>query len=172
MLHSYTENIHSYPIIYIITVCYCPFFSFPAGLLTPLLQVLPLAAARYNDFAKDDTPFSVVIIADGFYLSSGFLNVLLYRYTRPYLLPHRMDSVDDQSIMLEAEVANGQNYLTNPCFVGSVMEIKPEYEPSEITHPQNETYLTNALTASPVRYENYIRDESTEAGATNIDDDT
>ena len=154
-------------------------FSFHAGQLTTLLQVLPLAAARYNDFAKDNTPFSVVIVADGFYLSSGLLNVLLYQYTRPYLLPHRMDSVDDQSIMLEAEVGNGQNYLTGSAFVGSVMEIRPvdaEYEASEITHHQNGPYqgpyLTDALTTSPISDVNHLRDESTEAGTTNIDDET
>jgi len=108
----------------------------------------------------------VVILADGFYLSSGFLNVLLYRYTRPYLLP--LDSVDDQSIML-AEIANSQNYLTGPAFVGSVMEIKPAdpaYEASE-----NGSYRTYALTTSPVRDEKHIRDESTGASAANIDDD-
>jgi hypothetical protein len=147
---------------------YVPFFfPFPAGLLTTLLQVLPLAAARYNDFARGDTPFSVVILADGFYLSSGFLNVLLYRYTRPYLLP--LDSVDDQSIVLRTEIANNQNYLTGPAFVGSVMEIKPAdpvYEASE-----NGTYRTYALTASPVRDDKHIRDDSIGASATNINDD-
>jgi hypothetical protein len=150
------------------------FFSFPAGLLTTLLQVLPLAAARYNDFAKGNTPFSVVILADGFYLSSGFLNVLLYRYTRPYLLP--LDSVGDQPIVLDA---NSQNHITGSGFrgfVGSVMDLKPVdpvYEASEITHHQNGTYRTSsyALTASPVRNEIHIRDDSTGASATNIDVD-
>lgn len=139
-----------------------------------LLQVLPLAAARYNDFAKGNTPFSVVILADGLYLSSGFLNVLLYWYTRPYLLPHLMDSVDDRSIVLDAETPNSQNHLTGSGFVGSVMDIKPAdpvYEASEITHYQNGTYMTYALTASPVRDEIHIGDESTGVGATNIDDD-
>jgi hypothetical protein len=140
-------------------------FSFPVGLLTTLLQVLPLAAARYNEFAKDDTPFPVVMLADGFYLSSGLLNVLLYWYTRPYLLPHRMDSVDDQSIMLDAEIANSQNHLTSSGFVGSVMNIKAA-DPEE-----NGIYKTNALMASPIRDEKHIRDGSTEAGATDTDDD-
>lgn len=141
------------------------FISCWTKLLTTLLQVLPLAAARYNDFAKGDTPFTVVIFADGFYLSSGFLNVLLYRYTRPYLLP--LDSVNDQPIVLDA--ANSQTYFTGPAFVGSVMEIKPAdpvYEASE-----NGTFRTYALTASPVRDEKHIRDESTGASATNINDD-
>jgi len=154
--HTLAYKMLAYPIIYIITV-------------------LPLAAARYNDFAKGDTPFFVIILADGFYLSSGFLNVLLYRYTRPYLLPHRMDSVDDQSIVLHAEIANSQNnHLTGSGFVGSVMDIKPAdsvYEASEITNHQNGTYRTYALSASPVRDEIHIRDESTGASATNIDDD-
>ena len=138
-----------------------------------LLQVLPLAAARYNDFAKDNTPFSVVILADGFYLSSGFLNVLLYRYTRPFLLPYRMDSVEDQSIVLGAQTANSQNYFTNSDFVGSVTVIRPAaaFEASEITQHQNETYRTDVLTASPVCDGKYIRDKSTEASGFSIDDD-
>ena len=141
---------------------------FPAG-LTTFLQVLPLAAARYNDFAKDDTPFPVVILADGFYLSSGFLNVLLYWYTRPYLLPYHMDSVDYQSIVLGSEEAN--NHLTSSGFTGSVMETRqanPVYKTSGITHQNGTNYRTDASMASPVRD---ITDEPTEGGATNIDDD-
>lgn len=133
-----------------------------------LLQVLPLAAARYNEFVKNNTPFPVVILADGFYLSSGFLNVLLYWYTRPYLLPHRMDSVDDLSIVLGTD---GQAHLIGSGFVASVRPVDLVLEASEITHHQNGTYRTNALTASPVRAENHIRNESTEAGATSTDDD-
>ena len=149
------------------------YFHFLPNLLTTLLQVLPLAAARYNDFAKGDTPFSVVILTDGFYLSSGFLNVLLYRYTRPYLLPHR---IDNQSIVLDAEISNSQNHLNYSGFVGSVMDLKPAdpvYEASsEITRHQDGTYTTYESTASPVRDEiHHIRDESTGASATNVDDD-
>lgn len=141
---------------------------FLAGLLTALLQVLPLAAARYNDFAKGDTPFSVIILADGFYLSSGFLNVLLYRCTRPYLLP--LDNVNDQSIVLDAEIANSLNHLTSPAsgFVGSVMDLKPADPIHEAS--ENGAYRNYALTASPVRDEMHIRD-STGTGVTNIDDD-
>lgn len=148
------------------------FTSFPAGLLLTMpVQVLPLAAARYNDFAKGDTPFSVLVLADGFYLLSGFFNVLLYWYTRPYLLPHR---VERRSMVLDAERANSQNHLTSSGFVGSVMEIKPAdpvYEAPEITHHQNGTYQTPPLTASPVRDEIHIGDESTGASATNMEYD-
>lgn len=150
--HTLAYKMLAYPVIYIITV-------------------LPLAAARYNDFAKGDTPFSVVILADGFYLSSGFLNVLLYRYTRPYLLPHRFNN---QSIVLDAAIINSQNHPTCSGFVGSVMDIKPAdpaYEASEIIHHRHGTYGTHELTASPVRDEIHIRDESTRASVTNVDDD-
>jgi hypothetical protein len=114
------------------------FFSFPARLFTTLLQGLPIFVARRYVFT---TPSSVIILADCFYLSYGFLNVILYRYTRPYLLPRRMDSVDDQSvIVLNAEVANSQNHFTSSGFVGSVPRI-------------------------------YIKDESTGDGVTNIEND-
>ena len=130
-----------------------------------LVQVLPLAVARCNDFAKGDTPFS----GRRFYLLSGGFNVLLYWYTRPYLLPHR---VERQSMVLDAERANSQNHLTSSGFVGSVMEIKPAdpvYEAPEITHHQNGTYQTSPLTASPIRDEIHIRDVSTGVGATNME---
>jgi hypothetical protein len=85
-------------------------------LLTSTFQVLPLAAARYNDFAKGDsanaTPFSVLVLADGFYLISGFLNVILYAYIRPDLLPHDMDC-DDQSITLDSNLIRAQSHLGN-----------------------------------------------------------
>jgi hypothetical protein len=112
----------------------------------------------------------VVILADGFYLSSGLLNVLLYRCTRPYLLP--LDSVNDQSIVLDAEIANSQHHLTSPGFVGSVMDLKPADPVPEAS--ENGTDRTYALTASPLRDEVHIRDESTGTGATNnyiVDDD-
>jgi hypothetical protein len=160
-------------------------FLFPTRLHTAPLQVLPLAAARYNDFAKDDTPLSVVILADGFYLSSGFLNVLLYWYTLPYLLPHRMNGFDDRSIVLDAEMANNQNHLSSSGAVGnnhhtpgndSVIDIKAAdpvsvYEASGIEYHQNGSSRTYPLTASPVRDNIHIRDEWTGDSATNIDDD-
>jgi hypothetical protein len=85
-----------------------------------------------------------------------------------------MDSFDDHSIVLDAGIANSQNYFNNSGFVGSVMDIKPAdpvYEASEISRYQNGTYRTYTLTASPVRDEIHIRDEMTGASATNIDDD-
>ncbi|KAI9512852.1 hypothetical protein F5148DRAFT_1160377 [Russula earlei] len=90
--HILAYKMLAYPIIYIITV-------------------LPLAAARYNSFAGRDTPFAVVVLADGFYLSSGFLNVLLYRYTRPFLLPQRTNSIDGQSMVLHS---NGRIHIPSP----------------------------------------------------------
>ena len=151
---------------------YIPFFfSFPAGLLTALLQVLPLAAARYNDFTKGDTPFAVVVLADGFYLSSGFL-----RYTRPYFLPHRVDSFDNQSIVLDTEIPNDQTHLSSSGVVSNnpVMELKPAdpvYEAPGIVYHRNRSSGVYPLTTSPVRDNTHMRDASAGDGATNIDDD-
>lgn len=69
-----------------------------------------MAAARYNDFAKNDTPFGVVVLADGFYLLSGLLNVILYKYTRPYLLPHSYNS-GNHSFALHSDLTPSQNNL-------------------------------------------------------------
>jgi hypothetical protein len=166
-IFTVTNTTHSYPIIYIITAC--PFaFSFPRGLLISALQVIPLAAARYNTFAKGDnaTPFYVIVFADGFYLSSGFLNVALYRYTRPYLLPHRMDSLDNQSFVLRSELGDSQTHLPSSDVVGNNHHAPgndPAYEVSEFAQHQGGT----PLTASPGR----VHDELTGGDAANIDDD-
>jgi hypothetical protein len=63
-----------------------------------------LSAARYNelDKPKSHTPIGVVVFTDGLYLLSGLLNVMLYVYIRPDLLPHDPDP-DDESFPLHAE---------------------------------------------------------------------
>jgi len=98
--HLLAYKMLAYPIIYIITV-------------------LPLAAARYNDFAGGNTPFAVIVVADGFYLASGFLNVLLYRYTRPYLLPHRNDGLEGRLVSPRFESVHSRNHLRHSVFVGT-----------------------------------------------------
>jgi len=62
-----------------------------------------LTAARYSEFSGHKTPFVITVIADGLYLSSGFLNVILYTYTRPDLLPDRCRNRDNQSASTSSE---------------------------------------------------------------------
>ena len=64
-----------------------------------------MSAARYNelDKPKSNTPIGVVVLADGLYLLSGLLNVMLYAYIRPDLLPHDPDPDDHQSFSLHSE---------------------------------------------------------------------
>jgi len=90
--HLLAYKMLAYPIIYIVTV-------------------LPLAAARYREFAGHSPPFGVVIFADGLYLCSGLFNVLLYYYTRPYLLPRRVENLDNQSIDLRSDFADSRTHL-------------------------------------------------------------
>jgi len=63
------------------------------------------------------------VVADGFYLSSGLLNVLLYTYTRPFLLPHSSDSPDDQSI--RSESAHSRSNLPAPFILGNIVDRDP-----------------------------------------------
>lgn len=104
-----------------------------------------MAVARYNEFAKRDIPFAIVILADGFYLSSGFLNVLLYRYTRPYLLPHHSDRLNQPSVLRFKSPTN-QNYLSSDTgnshhALEGVPSLKSpdlaSFEASEIVHHQD-----------------------------------
>ncbi|KAI0067791.1 Snf7-domain-containing protein [Artomyces pyxidatus] len=69
----FAYNMLFYPTVYIITV-------------------LPLSVVRYLTFAGHNIPFSALVVTDGLFLSSGLLNVLLYAFTRPFLLPHRVTS--------------------------------------------------------------------------------
>ncbi|KAI0287246.1 hypothetical protein BC826DRAFT_60818 [Russula brevipes] len=52
------------------------------------LTILPLSIVRYMTFAHHRVSFAVTCFVDIVYLSSGLLNVLLFSFTRPYLLPH------------------------------------------------------------------------------------
>ncbi|KAI0257439.1 hypothetical protein BJV78DRAFT_1150341 [Lactifluus subvellereus] len=101
-------------------------------------DVLPLAAARYNDFTRNDTPFGVVVLADGFYLLSGLLNVILYAYTRPYLLPRNKDSGDDQSFALHDPVSK----LPVQKDIGPKLADLP-YAVQEMAHRQDATHPEN-----------------------------
>jgi len=52
------------------------------------LAILPLSIARYLSFAHHRVPFAVTICVDMIYLASGLFNVILFSFTRPFLLPH------------------------------------------------------------------------------------
>jgi len=56
--------------------------------LVYILSILPLSIARYSSFAHHYVSFAVLCFVDIIYLSLGLLNVLLFSFTRPYLLPH------------------------------------------------------------------------------------
>jgi len=52
------------------------------------VTITPISVARYSAFAHHQVPFAVTCFVDIIYLSTGLLNVLLFSFTRPYLLPH------------------------------------------------------------------------------------
>jgi hypothetical protein len=106
-----------------------------------------VSAARYLSLAKRHTPFSFTVIADGLFLSSGLLNVLLYVYTRPFLLPHS-DSPDNQSIAIHSEFAQSRSDIP---VLGSTRVVErdpspfepksadPVYDAPEMAHLQDGT---------------------------------
>ncbi|KAH9064106.1 hypothetical protein EDB87DRAFT_1575009 [Lactarius vividus] len=110
--HALAYKMLAYPIIYIITV-------------------LPLAAARYSDFSGHTPRFGVLVFADGLYLASGLLNVLLYAYTRPFLLPHNSDSPDDQSISIRSEFAQSRSDLPGSTILGNTHVVDRDPSPIE-----------------------------------------
>jgi len=52
------------------------------------MTIMPVSVARYSAFAHHQVSFAVTCFVDIIYLSTGLLNVLLFSFTRPYLLPH------------------------------------------------------------------------------------
>jgi hypothetical protein len=81
-----------------------------------------LAAARYRTFNNHYTPPALTLFADGLYLSSGLLNVLLYAYTRPFLFPHTDDDgSDNQSISIHSEFAQIHDDLPGPTMLSNTL---------------------------------------------------
>lgn len=70
--HNKGTQMLFYPIIYIITV-------------------FPMAVVRWLSFSGANVPFSATAFAGVVFSSSGLFNVVLYAYTRPKLLPSRVD---------------------------------------------------------------------------------
>ncbi|KAI9462446.1 hypothetical protein BJY52DRAFT_149237 [Lactarius psammicola] len=128
--HIQAYKMLAYPIVYIITV-------------------LPLAAARYNDFSRDNTPPAVLVFADGLYLTSGLLNVLLYMYTRPFLLPRSSDTPDNRSISFHSESARSRSDLPGSTIPDNTRvnrdpsiepkSVDPVYDASEMVHHRSGT---------------------------------
>ncbi|KAI9462443.1 hypothetical protein BJY52DRAFT_1210803 [Lactarius psammicola] len=110
--HDLAYKMLAYPIIYIITV-------------------LPLAAARYSEFSGHKPPFAVTVIADGFYLSSGLLNVLLYAYTRPFLLPHSSDTPDNRTVSIRSEFAQSRSDIQGSTILGNIHVVDRDPSPIE-----------------------------------------
>ncbi|KAH9954036.1 hypothetical protein BC827DRAFT_1245247 [Russula dissimulans] len=53
------------------------------------LTILPLSIARYLYFSHHHVPFGATVVVDTIYLATGLFNVLLFSFTRPFLLPRR-----------------------------------------------------------------------------------
>ncbi|KAI9441548.1 hypothetical protein H4582DRAFT_1933362 [Lactarius indigo] len=111
--HTLAYKMLAYPIIYIITI-------------------LPLAAARYSQFAGHKPRTGVTIFADGLYLASGFLNVLLYAYTRPFLLPHNSDSSDNRTVSIHSEFAQSRSDLPGSAIIGNTHVVDRNPSPIEL----------------------------------------
>ncbi|KAH8835659.1 hypothetical protein DL96DRAFT_1575105 [Flagelloscypha sp. PMI_526] len=52
-----------------------------------LVCIVPMTVSRFRAFAGYSTPFGVTVFSSILFSGSGLFNVLLFRYTRPSLLP-------------------------------------------------------------------------------------
>ena len=71
-------------------------------------QVLPITIARFITFFNPDThvPFAATVFADMLFALSGFLNVILFIFTRPNFLPTRERSTP---MILESPTTSSYN---------------------------------------------------------------
>ena len=90
-----------------------------------------MTVARYLTFTGHHEPVSFIVIADGLFLSSGLLNVLLYAYTRPFLFPNTGDNADDQSIGIHSEFSQNRGDLPNPTILGDTRVVDRDPSPIE-----------------------------------------
>ena len=91
-----------------------------------------MTAARFRYISGRSTPFSFTLIADSLYLSSGLLNVLLYAYTRPFLLPQSPDSPGRQSIAIHCEFEQSRSDLPDSTVLGDVERHPSLIEPKSV----------------------------------------
>ncbi|KII93803.1 hypothetical protein PLICRDRAFT_171510 [Plicaturopsis crispa FD-325 SS-3] len=59
-----------------------------------IITVLPIAVARFMHFGGHGVPFPATAFSDILYVSSGILDVILFSFTRPTLLPDRYTDND------------------------------------------------------------------------------
>lgn len=86
-----------------------------------------------------------MIATDIIYLSSGLLNVLLFSFTRPYLLPHDPPTPDAMSV----SVSHRDNTFINVIGTSSQCGSPNEGADSDI---QRHTWYGFPQTESPVNY--------------------
>jgi len=76
------------------------------------LTILPLSIARYLYFSHHHVPFGATVVVDTIYLATGLFNVLLFSFTRPFLLPHDLPSpVISLESYNEGQNNNGANVV-------------------------------------------------------------
>ncbi|KAH9069316.1 hypothetical protein EDB83DRAFT_2518452 [Lactarius deliciosus] len=92
-------------------------FSQPVTVLVGFL--FDRCTKRYSEFVQlcwHNPPFIATVFAEGFYLSSDFLNFLvLYAYTRPDLLPGPSDNPDKHTVLSEFAQPKRSSSSTTPC---------------------------------------------------------
>ncbi|KAI9451993.1 hypothetical protein BJY52DRAFT_1406433 [Lactarius psammicola] len=101
----------------------------------------PFRSARYSEFAGHNKPFVATVIADGFYLSSSFLNVLLYTYMRPDLLPEPSDNLDNRSVTSHPEFAQSRSDLPGSTILGNTRAV----DKVPCTRPSPEMFASSVL---------------------------
>ncbi|KAI9435370.1 hypothetical protein F5148DRAFT_1380385 [Russula earlei] len=72
-----------------------------------IISILPLSIVRYRNFANHSDPHGGTIFADVVFLANGLFNVILFSITRPFLLPHDLQSPQRPLEIIEVHPSEG-----------------------------------------------------------------
>ena len=91
-------------------------------------SVIPLSIARWMTFSGKNIPFAVTVFGSVLFYSSGQFNVILFRLTRPKLIPSRARN-NSQSVSFSFTVENGtgRRMVTEPVQVPRRMTKSNEF---------------------------------------------
>jgi len=98
-----------------------------------IITVLPIAIVRWTTFSNSNSkvPFAATAFSDVLFASSGWLNVFLYSFTRPKLLPRRETIILHPVSLFRAGPSQTQgNFTVSSTNEGVESPIRPSFEKS------------------------------------------
>ncbi|KAI9508436.1 hypothetical protein F5148DRAFT_1149032 [Russula earlei] len=97
-----------------------------------IVSILPLSIARFRAFTNHSVPHGATIFVDMMFLANGLFNVILFSFTRPFLLPHDLPSPNgspQQDPIAEVQQKEGSNHDAADNGLPSIPHIDIPFDP-------------------------------------------